>query len=123
MRNSFILVIGVGDFFSQVSLMLVCNGTLLEVCLLSSGAGRRIDVFSTQLSEVNVLMVQIRRAVSSRRRCSDLGPGSCKLTHGRIENICCFFQGTVVQSRFCSCSSLFSGRAGVRCIKLLCQLL
>lgn len=87
MRNSFILVFGVWNFFPQAFLRLVCNGMLLEVCLLSSGAGRSA-VFSTQLSEVNVWIVQIPRAVSNRRRCSDLGPGSCKLTHISIENIC-----------------------------------
>lgn len=58
------------------------------VCLLGSGAGRRIDVFSTQLSEVSILIVQMPRAVSNRRCCSDLGPGSCKLMHVRIGNIC-----------------------------------
>lgn len=58
------------------------------VCLLSSGAGRRINVFSTQLSEVNVLIMQMPRAISKRHCCSDLGPGSCKLMHVRIENIC-----------------------------------
>lgn len=58
------------------------------VCLLSWGAARRSDVFSTQLSEVNVLIMQIPRAVRNRHCYSDLGPGSCKLTHIRIENIC-----------------------------------